>query len=559
MRLAALSLALSACAAPPPPASPRVLGDVRHRGGVYDAVAAPDGSWIATAGDDGTLRVWDPESRAQLRSFQVVPPEEVESPTHAMRERPLLGVTTIGVDPRGRWLAAATAGGRIVLWDLPGWRMRAADGTHDDLVTHILPTDDGARFATVSDDETIAIHDAASGRLVKTLAGSHASTLAAESSPDGRWIVTVGETNWRSTARLWDAASGRQLWSIPSPWVGRIVIDVATSRVHLHSVYDPHDREIDLLSGAVIRPYPRAPAPRAERIAQRFATRDHPIGHEPMSRVDFGRDVKAIACSPDGRHAFASTGGEVSLWNLEDGTEVGRMYSWAARALLAPDDTSCLVASAAGLEVLRRSDDEIVVESVGLGLEGCYWRTSSSRQGRAALMEDWEGIWIVDGSPLGVRRVERLLGRPAALAWEPNGQRLLIACEGGAVVRVDASSGAVVDRFATDANDPESVAVGTDGRIAIATGEAIHIHASDGALLATIDDDAEVLAVSPDGQRLYCASDRHLEVRVRDFRSLDAAPDRIPCDGGPRVIEFAGHRVLVGCADGTIRIHDDRR
>jgi WD40 repeat protein len=65
---------------------------------------------------------------------------------------------------------------------------------------------------TASSDGTARIWDAATGATLGVLEGHEGDVLAAEFSPDGRYVVTASADR---TARLWDAASGAELAILP--------------------------------------------------------------------------------------------------------------------------------------------------------------------------------------------------------------------------------------------------------------------------------------------------------------------------------------------------------
>jgi WD40 repeat protein len=62
---------------------------------------ASDGSWLASAGDDGHVRIWDPVTGATRHTL-----------TGHTR-----GVRALAVAPNGSWLASADTGGEVRVWN----------------------------------------------------------------------------------------------------------------------------------------------------------------------------------------------------------------------------------------------------------------------------------------------------------------------------------------------------------------------------------------------------------------------------------------------------------
>ena len=67
---------------------------------------------------------------------------------------------------------------------------------------------DGKRILTGSWDRTAKLWDAASGREVLTLKGHSGPVLSVAFSPDGLWIVTG---SYDQTAKVWQAAQPEQV------------------------------------------------------------------------------------------------------------------------------------------------------------------------------------------------------------------------------------------------------------------------------------------------------------------------------------------------------------
>jgi WD40 repeat protein/class 3 adenylate cyclase len=156
---------------------------------VNDVKFSPDGSLLATAGDDGFVKAWDPETGELISKV-----------------RGEIGATGLSFDADGSLVAAAwpednvvrvaeTATGRVVQ-EIPG----------DTFLFSTALSPDGTRIAVASAAADLAeVFDVATGDSVFVLPRHTYSVNMVSWSPDGRWIATGSGD---SSVRVWDAATG---------------------------------------------------------------------------------------------------------------------------------------------------------------------------------------------------------------------------------------------------------------------------------------------------------------------------------------------------------------
>jgi hypothetical protein len=164
---------------------------VGHIGWVMAIAIAPDGTWLATAGYDETVRVWDAatwQCRATLTG-------------HTDR------VTAVAIAPDGTWLATASDDGTAGVWDAATGRRRAILTGHTGRVTAVAIAPDGTWLATTGNKErTARVWDAATWRCRAILTGHTGRVIAVAIAPDGTWLATAGD----GMPLIWDAATGHR-------------------------------------------------------------------------------------------------------------------------------------------------------------------------------------------------------------------------------------------------------------------------------------------------------------------------------------------------------------
>ncbi|MGH3248919.1 MAG: trypsin-like peptidase domain-containing protein [Trebonia sp.] len=169
---------------------------LRGHGDQVGAVAfSPDGSLIATASDDHTARTWDSATGTHRTTFN----------GHSE------WVRSVAFSPDGSLIATASRDWTARTWDTATGTQRVTFNGHREWVRRVAFSPDGSLIVTASRDSTARIWDTVTGTRRTTLSEHFEGLNSVAFSPDGSLIATTAQDN---TARIWDTFTGTSICTL---------------------------------------------------------------------------------------------------------------------------------------------------------------------------------------------------------------------------------------------------------------------------------------------------------------------------------------------------------
>jgi WD40 repeat protein/DNA-binding SARP family transcriptional activator/class 3 adenylate cyclase len=548
----------------------RVLSFPGHDVDVNHVAFSPDGSKLATTGDDGELKVWDPSTGRLLASLsgdgstwgpsfsadgslvgagawdgEGNPVRVLDLSTGRVVSDVLVaGAFDAALSPDGKRLAVSTVLGTSAVFDVETGEKAFRLGEGDSRSVSWSP--DG-RYVAATSDDSIRVWDAATGRLRHTLLGHSGLVWSVAWSPDSSRLVTGGADG---TARVWKigAEGVRELWRLSAHGTRSGVAGVA---------FSPDGSRVmagDLAVSAVTIWDP-GPAGDAERNLPSH-------GYAPAEFM------------PDGRRVVASSrGGEaVTIWDLQTGhglrtigpaTDGFRFDSIAVN----PDGGSIALggwigARPFGGEVARVWDLATERELFRIRHDEDVNEVSYSPDGEHLVTASYDGTAkIVDRSGRVVRVLREGSGSTLTEArFSPDGRLVATAAFGGAGVTIwDWERGEAVRTITSDisVNWP-SVDFDSSGSRIVTAGEdkpVVIWDVKSGARVAVLAGQSGSVtkaSFSPDGARVATAGN---DGTVRLFEAATGAEQLVLGGSGCAVrgVDFSpdGSRLASTSCDGV--------
>ena len=514
---------------------------------------------VALAHDGGTLRVWNTVPEREPTLVREYPLELANLSTSSIRahvsrallvdehgqvrllefdtgtlstpfaELVLENPRALAFSSDGVRVATADARGGLRLWDGRTGALLATLDADLDEVGALAFAAGGTRLIALERHSAPKLWNAVKGELITTLEGDGLAVAEVAVSQNGDRVATLA---FDSVIRLWHAHDGRLIDSF-----------VGQPSAPTHGRFSPSGEQLAVASGdGTVRVWTIEPVTEQEVIHAR------------------GRQVFAVAFSPDRSRLAQGEQGLVSMWNTSSGALEFELEHDRAKVLCAafsPDGSMLATGDSEGLVRLWSAGDGSLIRalpdhpakvfSIAFSPDGQVLATGDAN-GRVQLRP------LV--SPAPTRTWE--LGDNASamsLSFSPDGSRLAIA--GGTVVVVrDLQTGEMIGDLGIVEGSALLVSFAPDGqRIAYAGDELTpRIWALDGAesSLSSIDSGITALGFSPDGERILTGGD--VQLRLSDVATGEMIAELDRPDALPRGIVFTpdGRWIVSVSAAGAV-------
>jgi WD40 repeat protein len=278
-----------------------------HQSSVKSVSFSPDGQQIVTVGADGIARLWNTCGQ-QLVQFD------------GHRD----WVMSVSFSPDGQYLATAERDGTACIWTLSGQQVAGFKG-HEGTVVSASFSLDRQQIATAGYDCTVRLWSF-SGRQMAQFDGHQGRVLSVSFSPDGQCLATTGEDG---TARVW-TLSGQQMTQFDGHQGRVLSVSFSPDSQCLATTGEDGTARLWLVAGhpvallnghqGIVHSVSFSP----DRQYLATAGADGTIGLWLLSGEQITQfnshqgQVMSVSVSPDGKHL--ATGGEdgtVKLWPVE--------------------------------------------------------------------------------------------------------------------------------------------------------------------------------------------------------------------------------------------------
>lgn len=394
---------------------------------------SPDGRWLASAGDDGLIRLCRAEDRVEPgpplchgapvsllafsrdggRFLSVGGNHDgpasicVWETSHGSMACPPLseirGITAAQLSPAGDAVASASVAEELCLWNVAPQPSRRWKQSMGQPLYHMAFSPDGRRLLVAS-DLSARLFDAQTGEPVGPIIQSSSVLRSIEFSPDGSRFLVAGESR---IAQMYDSETGR---SYP-PLLKH------GGEIYRAFFLPGGDEWITASADGTVRRWRRS------------------AGEQMQTVLAHPREVTDVLVTPDSRWLItADAQGQLRRWSLLPGTReatvVRSLPGRLSAAALSGDGAELVLAdSEHALNVVFAESFESVA-SAAAPESGVQRLVSNPRRPQAALVAGDGSVWLWDWRQSAMERLSLPgLGPISELKFSPDGRTLAVASE----------------------------------------------------------------------------------------------------------------------------------
>jgi WD40 repeat protein/serine/threonine protein kinase len=495
-----------------------------HTGAVFCLAFSPDGNRLVTGGRDRTLRAWDLKIGREI---------------HVLN-RHTKGINGVVYSPDGTRIVSASDDKSLVVWDALSGQVIRQISAHKEGINSVAFSPDGTRLASAGDDHVVRVWDADKGSELFVLKGHTNQANCVAYSPDGRRMVTAGEDH---RVKLWDADSGQEVLELKGHTDGVDSAEFSPDGTQLATSGDDQTIRIwDAATGLQVGIFK---------------------GHSD--------EIGRVVFDPNGRFlASASDDGTCKIWDLETTQEARILKSHvtdSGSVTLGPDGRKF---ATIGNDQTVRIWDAISGQLVSLlkGSGNSFVSVAFSQDSARVATKDQAGfvrVWESDSGreTLAIGGSAGSVDPLGCMVFSPDVRRLATASADGTVRAWDLGTGQEVRSSFDPASGARLLAFAPNGLYLATAGADRTVklwEVSTGRLLRTFRGhlrEVWSIAFSPDSSRLATCSEEHV-VRVwetttgRQLLNLAGHAKSVHC------VTFSpdGKRLATGSMDRTIKVWD---